>query len=610
MELHSTLDRSVTLGIVQTSGQHHHHAQNLVQSLRVHHGPWLPILVASLHQSPRLKRLHVRHVPMNDAHVGLAAGRNAICQAAQTPYVAFMDADAVLRDNVSLLKLISMLKADTGAAVAGGCYHTIGSDALGCNYLRFHVSTDGSVVSARAVNEVHPFKSVHIVPSFFVARTDVLRRFRWDSRQRSIEQESFFYQLYLNRQPVLACPSAVAWINRTNRPASDHRRHHDPYRIRQSAQYVCKNFPEVRQFSTPAHSWDCDTHRLCEAQSAYGGTACEDFSWDPLDDDSVVPRQLVAPHDEVSFPPIASTAHSSRTAPHHIPLLVFIFTQASNAKRRAEQRKSWLFIHWHRGPRNPDRVPWRHLYIRASPASKAGHAPQKPVASSLDEIVGDTVTLSRVKENYQGLVFKALEAFRWALERLSFGTLLKTDDDSLVHIGRLWRWLAEGEMSSNISWVYAGRLITRSQVVRPEFSRKDLWHPEWYPDNFSVWAVPHNVYDGAAFPPYCSGGGYLLGNAAVSAVVRIYARWPASRVVPLEDAFLGILGQAAQLAPVGAPGFEDLLLDTSHTQEWGDALMHLNYADKLLVHRVAHPRRAVRFLMMSVEKPTANRGGR
>ena len=44
-------------------------------------------------------------------------------------------------------------------------------------------------------------------------------------------------------------------------------------------------------------------------------------------------------------------------------------------------------------------------------------------------------------EGYENLVYKTLEALRWALTHTSFEVLLKTDDDTVVHIGRLWMWL-------------------------------------------------------------------------------------------------------------------------------------------------------------------------
>ena len=80
--------------------------------------------------------------------------------------------------------------------------------------------------------------------------------------------------------------------------------------------------------------------------------------------------------------------------------------------------------------------------------------------------------------------------------------MLKTDDDSVVHVGRVWRWAYN---SSSRDTLYAGRVVSNSQVVRPDFRRRDLWEPQWYPSNFLAWAVPRAVYEPAAYPEYCSG---------------------------------------------------------------------------------------------------------
>ena len=116
-----------------------------------------------------------------------------------------------------------------------------------------------------------------------------------------------------------------------------------------------------------------------------------------------------------------------------VPLLVIIFTQASNTARRSWQRRTWLKQRWTRGEvakttegsTPSDRVAWRYVYMQARDSDAAG-------GEEFDVIRGDTVTLSSVRESYANLVFKTLEALRWALRHVAFGTMLKTDDDSIV----------------------------------------------------------------------------------------------------------------------------------------------------------------------------------
>ena len=80
-------------------------------------------------------------------------------------------------------------------------------------------------------------------------------------------------------------------------------------------------------------------------------------------------------------------------------------------------------------------VGWRYVYMMARSAAGSSQP------AELDRVIGDSVTLSAVQESYANLVYKTLEAVRWSLNHVAFGALLKTDDDSIVHVGRVSAWL-------------------------------------------------------------------------------------------------------------------------------------------------------------------------
>ena len=89
-----------------------------------------------------------------------------------------------------------------------------------------------------------------------------------------------------------------------------------------------------------------------------------------------------------------------------------------------------------------------------------------------------------------------MEALRWALRAVSFEVVLKVDDDSIVHVGRLWVWIFQ-EMhlddpdATPPTRLYAGRVFRNSQVIRRNFTRKDLWHPGWFPGSFQSGPSTH-----------------------------------------------------------------------------------------------------------------------
>ena len=307
-------------------------------------------------------------------------------------------------------------------------------------------------------------------------------------------------------------------------------------------------------------------------------------------------------------------------APIRIPLLVIIFTQKENEQRRAWQRKTWLGQQWVRGEleRPMDRserpsVGWRYVYMMARSAAGSSQP------AELDRVIGDSVTLSAVQESYANLVYKTLEAVRWSLNHVAFGALLKTDDDSIVHVGRVSAWLHHVKQrgwggtnmamskpgKGSIAALYAGRVFNDSQIIRANYTRRELMHPEWYPDDFVKWAipyesyncrVPHSLQTPCYYPPYCSGGGYILGSGAARRILRAYdARVRARRpVVRVEDAYVGILATEGGVRPIDA---SELFQDPPAGRPQDAAV----FGGQLLVHRVQEPQRAFKWLTFPVK---------
>ena len=250
-------------------------------------------------------------------------------------------------------------------------------------------------------------------------------------------------------------------------------------------------------------------------------------------------------------------------------------------------------------------VAWRYVYLMARDG--------KEKADELDRVVGDAVTLASVQESYANLVYKTLEALRWALSHVPFGALLKTDDDSIVHIGRAALWLhlkARQHGDAFVPSLYAGRVFNDSQVIRSNFTKKNLLHPEWYPDDFTKWAVPFDALSTAAlvqgyfYPPYCSGGGYMLGRAAARRIVAAYdVRQRAGRpVVRVEDAYVGILARESGVAPID---ISELVQDPPAGRKQEPRL----FAAQLLVHRVHDFAKAFDWITFPV-KPAFEREAR
>ena len=572
--------------------------QQLLQTVRHRYGYGMRVLVADDGGVADETQLWGAELIVLPAAAGLSAGRNALVSATRTPFLAIVDDDVLFHNATSLNVLLAALEKDPAAAIAAGCYIDTRFGSEDCFNLHFDADEGGAVVRARHAHHSHGCEQVHAAHNFFVARTATLRRFRWDPRQKVMEHESFFYQLLLNQQKVLACAGVTVLHNTTR----DEQYRERSFRLQEQRfmQFHCKNFPELARFETPYLLWRCDSRSYCSpawhAQFAYDGRDCKPMVWDTDEDYSALPRPLLsnAIHPAHLF---AADGRRASGLPNttnqplpHVPLLALVFTEPKNVGRREWQRATWLSYRWHRGSLDHKLVPWRYVFIMARPA--AGEATEYP-----DQIVGDVVTLQNCTESYANLVFKTMEALRWALSHASFEVLLKVDDDSIVHVGRLWSWiftdmLQVGTAAPAPSRVYAGRVFRGSQVIRSNYTRASLWRPDWFPSSFKKWAVGYDVFSEPAYPPYCGGGGYVLGREAAERIVGQYdAHFGPSRVVHVEDAFVGVLARAQGIVPTDLLTFQEPSRGSLQTREM--------FIDQVLVHRVIEPYKAFRWLMLS-----------
>ena len=604
----STLERSVTICIKHTSRfpRRREMLQSLLQSIRERHGSGMRILIADDGGAADSSRLWGAELIALPPATGLSAGRNALVSATHTPYLAMLDDDVFFHNATRLdVLLAALLRNGNETVLAAGCYTDSRFTRDDCFNLRFEANEGGSVVRALPERGLRGCQQTHATHNFFVAHVAALRRFRWDPRQKVMEHESFFYQLFLNRQKVLACVDVSVRHNTTR----DDQYRERSFRLqeRRFMQYHCKNFPELARFETPYLLWRCDTRTYCSpawhAQFAYDGRECKPMQWAVNDDLSAVPRPLISPaidslerftngvHDDGRATGVAGGAASRA----QVPLLVLIFTEARHAARRQWQRDTWLSFKWHRSYLEHELVPWRHVFVMSRDAT--GDGSRALDEEQMDVVIGDTVTLGNTTEGYANLVFKTMEALRWALSHVSFEVLLKVDDDSIVHVGRLWSWIYS-ELPKTEPWaprpthLYAGRVFRGSQVIRSNFTRASLWRPDWFPSSFKKWAVGFDVFPEAAYPPYCGGGGYVLGSEAVERIMREYdSRYHASKIIQVEDAFIGVLARAQGIVAKDLLTFQEPPRGSLQTREM--------FIDQVLVHRVLEPYKAFRWLMLS-----------
>ena len=108
---------------------------------------------------------------------------------------------------------------------------------------------------------------------------------------------------------------APPWVHNTTRDAEYRER---SFRLKEAEfmQYLCKNFPALREFNTPYLRWRCAEREYCNpvwgAQFAFDGVECHPMTWDAADDASFAAVPLVARAEELGVaagqPALASAA--------------------------------------------------------------------------------------------------------------------------------------------------------------------------------------------------------------------------------------------------------------------------------------------------------------
>ena len=324
----------------------------------------------------------------------------------------------------------------------------------------------------------------------------------------------------------------------------------------------CKNFPQVASLKTRFWDLDCNRRVICvpnwEAEFVHAAPKkCETMSWQE-DDWALLPR-----------PFSTAGSHTPR-----IPLLALVFTRPANFARRAEVRKAWLRGPWFATNRGEQYVPWRYAFVVAVRRSNAT-LPRSNISATY--LMGDIMIMRSTNYDsceYRELMHKTLDAIQWALTNVQFEVLLKCDDDTVVHVSRLWGWLLR---FGRHKWprLYAGRLEEGGVVIRTDGSTRRGDGHIFTDLEMSKWAVPYSMFNESKYPSYAKGGGYLLGSTAAAAILNAANQWARSAPrLEIEDAFVGILAKRSRITPVDIPLFIDQPVHLNHAPLRSSILIH------------------------------------
>lgn len=212
-----------------------------------------------------------------------------------------------------------------------------------------------------------------------------------------------------------------------------------------------------------------------------------------------------------------------------IEFLILIVSAPENVKNRQVIRETWCNPVAYGHSKNS----WQCLFL-------IGQSESVDIQNSLSEEFKSfkDILLGSYMDSYRNLTLKVMQALHWSNTNCPAKFTLKTDDDCFVQTHNLHELVTHHQDASGLFMGHVHSDISQLHVIRNKDSR---WH------------VLREDYEQDLYPPYISGVGYLLSYDVVQKLVNISQY---IKIIPNEDAFIGILAQAVNISPSSSARFQ------------------------------------------------------
>ncbi|KAM4749180.1 beta-1,3-galactosyltransferase 2-like [Rhinophrynus dorsalis] len=152
-----------------------------------------------------------------------------------------------------------------------------------------------------------------------------------------------------------------------------------------------------------------------------------------------------------------------------------------------------------------------------------------------NDVYGDLVQQDFM-DTYYNLTLKTLMGMEWVTKFCpSVSYVMKIDNDMFLNVDFLIHHLLMPGLPVRKNY-FTGYIVRNTRPLR---------------DKQYKWYVPKEVYPNDTYPPYCSGPGYAFSGDMAK---KIYEVAQVIRVMPMEDAFMGICLYELNIPPTDPPG--------------------------------------------------------
>ncbi|XP_071947460.1 uncharacterized protein [Antedon mediterranea] len=220
--------------------------------------------------------------------------------------------------------------------------------------------------------------------------------------------------------------------------------------------------------------------------------------------------------------------------PEDIFMIVLISTLPMHVGKRDIIRKTWAKSH------NVIGMAIRFLFVMGRQLKKNEDEQYKSIVKNEQIRYGDIIQADFI-ESFHNLTLKVALGLKWVSENCQNAEyMFKGDDDIFVNFENIISYILNLRAKGRaLEKFYMGSVLPRSRIVRREKSK---------------YYVSHKEYSGKYFPPYCSGGGYILSSDVIHGM---YLKALQTPLIPIDDAFQGILAEEEGVIPMHHDGFKN-----------------------------------------------------
>ncbi|KAM3924669.1 beta-1,3-galactosyltransferase 1-like [Leptodactylus fuscus] len=150
------------------------------------------------------------------------------------------------------------------------------------------------------------------------------------------------------------------------------------------------------------------------------------------------------------------------------------------------------------------------------------------------KVFGDII-LQDFTDTYYNLTLKTLMGMEWVAKFCSSASyVMKADVDIFFNVDYLVHELLHPDLPVRNNY-FTGDIKAKTGPMRSKAYK---------------WYMPKEIYPNATYPPYCTGPGYVF---SADMAKKIYNVAQETRVIPMEDAFIGICLYELNILPTKPP---------------------------------------------------------